>query len=327
MPAVPAPALVMIQAPRALGVRIDWLHRPAAVGPLAQPLPRRVGRQGAAVPLAVTVCARYGALAEPPPLRARVDAVMAGGALGAPDGPVHAYGHALRAQDHVVVGPPGEGLPALCQQGLEDSLGLLQRRRARLLGLAAPARTRRHDQGGGAHLRGEADATGAADPHDLGDVALGEAVQQGRVVAVARVGDDPGNRHPPRPRLLHQRERQRRRRLQGDRSGHLDLGAAVTLRGPARRPLEACGEGPMARGAAGRLIRYVVGADDALAMGDLAQRPGRLAGDPDRAAPWFGQTGVVQQQHTARGALRYQGGHALLSQGLGLPGRLGSHML
>src|SRR5215510_8597976 len=158
----------MIQATLALGVLIELLNRPAAVGQLDQPLQRRVGRQGAAVPLEVTVFARYGALAEQPPLRARGDAVMAGGELGATDGPVHAYGHELFAQDHVVVLPPGDGPPALCRQGREDSLGLIQRRRARLLGLAAPARTRRHDPCGGAHLRGEADATGAADPYDIG---------------------------------------------------------------------------------------------------------------------------------------------------------------
>ena len=55
----------------------------------------------------------YGALAEQPPLRTRVDAVMAGGELGATEGPVHAYGHELFAQHHVVVLPPGDGLPAV----------------------------------------------------------------------------------------------------------------------------------------------------------------------------------------------------------------------
>src|SRR5215475_8476857 len=57
MQAVPAPALVRIQATLARGVLIALLHRPAAVGHLDQPLQRRGGRQGAEGPLEVTVCA------------------------------------------------------------------------------------------------------------------------------------------------------------------------------------------------------------------------------------------------------------------------------
>src|SRR5262249_28205983 len=117
MQAIPAPALVMIQATLALGVLIELLNRPAAVGQLDQPLQRRVGRQVAEVPLEVTVFARYGALAEQPPLRARVDAVMAGGALGATDGPVHPYGHGLFAQDPLVRLAPGDGPAARRRQG------------------------------------------------------------------------------------------------------------------------------------------------------------------------------------------------------------------
>src|SRR5262252_969786 len=79
MQAIPAPALIMIQATLALGVLIEWLNRPAAVGQLDQPLSWRVGRQVAEVPREVTGFARYGALTEQPPLRARGDAVMAGG--------------------------------------------------------------------------------------------------------------------------------------------------------------------------------------------------------------------------------------------------------
>jgi hypothetical protein len=59
--------LGMIQATRALGVLIELLNWPGAVGQLDQPVPRRVGRQGAEVPLAVTGFARDGALAEQPP--------------------------------------------------------------------------------------------------------------------------------------------------------------------------------------------------------------------------------------------------------------------
>src|SRR5262249_16192449 len=61
MQPIPAPALVMVQATLALGVFIELLNRPAAVGQLDQPLQRRVCRQVAEVPLEVTMCARYGA--------------------------------------------------------------------------------------------------------------------------------------------------------------------------------------------------------------------------------------------------------------------------
>ena len=80
-------------------------------------------------------------------------------------------------------------------------------------------------------------------------------------------------------------------------------------------------------GAAGRLIRHVVRADDDLAIGDLAQGPGILAGDADRAAALLGQSRVVQHQEAVRRTLRHQGGHALLVEGLGLPGRIGQEML
>ena len=80
-------------------------------------------------------------------------------------------------------------------------------------------------------------------------------------------------------------------------------------------------------GTARRLIRDVVRADDDLAIGDLAQGPGILAGDADRAAPLLGQPGVVQHQEAVRRTLRHQGLHALLVEGLGLPGRIGQQML
>src|SRR5215468_7632066 len=43
MQAIPAPALIVVQATLALGVLIELRNRPAAVGQLDQPLQRRVG--------------------------------------------------------------------------------------------------------------------------------------------------------------------------------------------------------------------------------------------------------------------------------------------
>ena len=157
MQPIPASALIVVQATRALGVLRALLDGPAAVGHLDQTLQRGVRRQGTAVPLAGTTIAGHRVLAEQPPLRSRADAVMAGGELGAARSPMHPHRHTLFAEDRVLMLAPGDRLPALLRQGLEDGLGCIQRRRARLLGLAAPgaaataarARRRAPPQGGG----------------------------------------------------------------------------------------------------------------------------------------------------------------------------------
>jgi len=83
----------------------------------------------------------------------------------------------------------------------------------------------------------------------------------------------------------------------------------------------------MEGGAAGRLIRHIVRADDDLAISDLAEGPGILTSDADGTAPLFGQASIVQQQEAMRWTLRHQSGHTLLIEGLGLPGRIGQQML
>ena len=141
MQPIPAPALVMIQATLALGVLIELLDGPAAVGQLDQALQRGIRWQIAKVPLGVTAFTREGALAEQPPLRSCADAGMTGGKLGTAGGPVHAHGHELFAEDDVVVLAPGDRLPAVLWQALEDGLSRIQRRRARLFGLTASTRS------------------------------------------------------------------------------------------------------------------------------------------------------------------------------------------
>src|SRR5215831_17451481 len=155
MQPIPTPALVMVQATLALGILIELLDGPATVGQLDQPLQGRVCRQGTKIPLHFTASARRGALAEQPALRAGGDAMMAGRQLRAARGPVHPHGGKLFAEDDVGVLAPGDGLPAVRWQGLEDGLGLIQRCRAWLLRLAAPARTRLQPERGSVHRRGE----------------------------------------------------------------------------------------------------------------------------------------------------------------------------
>src|SRR4029453_354872 len=163
MQPIPAPPLVMVQAAFALGVLIELLDGPAAVGHPNEAGEWRFRRQGTEVPLEVAACAWHRALAEQPALWSRTDTVMTGGELRAPGGPVHAHRRELFAADHCVVFAPGDRLPTVLRQGREDRPGLIERRRAWLLRLAKASRPRRQAKRGGAHLRGEADPKGAAD--------------------------------------------------------------------------------------------------------------------------------------------------------------------
>ena len=99
MPPIPTPALVRVSTACPLGVLVELLHGPAAVGQLHQPWQRRGRRQVPAIPLPLAVCSRHRALAEEPALRSRADAMMAGGALGPTRGPGHAPGHTLFMED------------------------------------------------------------------------------------------------------------------------------------------------------------------------------------------------------------------------------------
>ena len=128
--AIPAPALVVVQATLALGVFVELLEGPATMGQFDQSVQWRVGWQSAVIPLDVAMVARPRALAEQPAFRAWEDAGMAGGEWGATDSPVHAHGHELFAQRSVVMLTPRDRLPAVLRQGLEDGLRLIQRRRA-----------------------------------------------------------------------------------------------------------------------------------------------------------------------------------------------------
>src|SRR5262249_5200084 len=111
MQPIPAPTLIMIQATLALGVLVELLDGPAAVRQFDEPVQRRVCGQVAVVPLDVAMVAWHRALAEQPAFRPGTDAGMAGGELRAARGPVHPHGDELFAEDHVLVLPPGDGLP------------------------------------------------------------------------------------------------------------------------------------------------------------------------------------------------------------------------
>src|SRR5207237_4365236 len=72
----------------------------------------------------------------------------------------------------------------------------------------------------------------------------------------------------------------------------MDFGPTGMSGGPGLWEIEPGAEGPMHGGAARRLIRDIVGTDDAPAVGDLDERAGVPAGPPDRAAPLPGAPGV-----------------------------------
>ena len=156
--------------------------------------------------------------------------------------------------------------------------------------------------------------------HHIGDVAGLQALEEGRVVAVARISHNPGERHTLHPRLIHQHERQFELHLKGDRGGHMDWAPAGESRSPGFLQVELRSHRPMHRGTAGRLIGQVVGGDNDLAIGDLAQGARILAGHPDRTAPLLRQPSIVQHQQTSGRTLRHQGLHALLVERLWVPG-------
>src|SRR5262249_9353843 len=87
MQAIPAAALIVIQATLALGVFIELLDGPAAVGQLDEALQRGVGRQGTEIPLDLTAITRHRTLAEQPALRSGIDTMMAGRQWRAARGP------------------------------------------------------------------------------------------------------------------------------------------------------------------------------------------------------------------------------------------------
>src|SRR2546430_14207344 len=92
MQPTPAPPLVVVQAALAFGILIKLLDGPAAVGQLDQPLQRRVRGQVTVIPLDLAAFARPRPLAEQPPFRPPGAALMAGGELPAPPGPMHPAG-------------------------------------------------------------------------------------------------------------------------------------------------------------------------------------------------------------------------------------------
>ena len=326
-PAIPAPALVMVQAPRALGILVAWLKRPAAMRQLAPSWQRRVRREVPVLPLHRAACARPRTFAEPPALRPRTDTRLAGRARRATRGPVCPHGDALCAQDPGVTLAPGERVPAVRWEGSAHGRGLRERRGARLLRLAAPARRRWGPEGSRVALIRQAPAAGAAHASAVGDLPVVEALQAGRGVAIASVSDPRGQRDAPGPRLIHEGESPLRLGLQRDVRRDPPRGAARLLSGPGLGEGEGCREGPRHGGAAGRRICHGVRADDALAMGDLAQRPSIRAGDANGTAPVVGEAGIVQPPPAVGRTLRHPGGHALLGESLGIPGRLGQHRL
>ena len=107
----------------------------------------------------------------------------------------------------------------------------------------------------------------------------------------------------------------------------MDFGPTGGIGRPRLRQVELRRDGPMHGRRVRWLIGDIVGTDDDLAIGHLAQGPGILAGDPDRTAPLLGEPGVIQDQETLGRTLRHEGPHALLVEGLRLPGRIGQEML
>src|SRR5215813_14137901 len=113
MQAIPAAALIVVQATLALRVFIELLDRPAAMGQLDEARQRGVRRQVTDIPLHLAAGTRHWALTKEPALWPSIDAMMAGGELRATRGPVQPHSHKLFAEDDVVMFAPSNGLPAV----------------------------------------------------------------------------------------------------------------------------------------------------------------------------------------------------------------------
>ena len=173
---------------------------------------------------------------------------MAGGELRAPRCPVDPHGHELFAQDHVVMLAPGDasasgppaGHPARpwphrAERGGASAAG------------PAPADAGGHE-GGGLDLGWQAHPEGTAHAHDVGDLPVVEALEKGGIVAVAGVRDHRGKRDAPRPRLIHQGERQCGLCLKRDVGRDPHLGCGGHYRWPRLRGDRGVPSGANARG-------------------------------------------------------------------------------
>ena len=161
MPAIPAPALIVLPPALALCVFIELLDGPAAVGQLDQPTQRGVRWQVTTVPLELPAFSWHRALAEHSAFRSSEHTGMAGGELRTACRPMPPHHHKLFAEDGVLVLAPRDRLPAGLWQGREDRLGRIQRCRGGFVGWPRP-RGRGFERGGG-HFIGQAYAKAAAD--------------------------------------------------------------------------------------------------------------------------------------------------------------------
>jgi hypothetical protein len=241
---------------------------------------------------------------------------------------MHAHGDELLGQGRRGPVPPGHRFPRLVGQALQQGLS---RPQGRWTGLAWAPFSRGGwgwGRGHGRHLVGEAPpkVTGHAD--HVRQPARLQASQEGGDLAIACVGHDVLAGHPPRPRAVDQRERERRLGLKRRVAGHVrPLPPRRRLRGvphPGLVEVQARAHRPVQRRVRRWRIRDVVRADHHLTVGHLAQRARVLPRYADRRLPLLGQPRVVERQDPLRGTARHQPPHPRRVQRQRVPLRSGA---
>jgi hypothetical protein len=103
------------------------------------------------------------------------------------------------------------------------------------------------------------------------------------MIAIVKIRDHHGSRHPPNSDLIDQFQRQPRPSLERDRGGDMCPAAPLLIVGPRPEQVELRMDRPVQWSAGSERSGDVRGAHDHLESGDLSERPPVLAGSPNPA--------------------------------------------
>jgi hypothetical protein len=217
--------------------------------------------------------------------------------------------------------PPDDHLPGVLGQRVEHRRGRIERRRARLAGLAA-ALIRGRSAGLG-DLRGQAHPEGAHHRTHIRQLPCFQRGQKRGLIAIAGIRYHQAEGHAPPACPVDQANRQLRLRLKGDRLRDARPSAAGWVGGPALGQIELGTHRPLQRVTPLQSVFHILGADQHLAVPLLAQGARVLPRHPHRGPALLGQPRVVQNQHAARWTARHQVAHPRLVQRQRVPAGIG----
>jgi hypothetical protein len=287
----PQPPLVLVPAQLTRGLFMKLLNGMALVG-----VPRQLFRRGLRGQIAPKISPLFrlalcGTLAQQPALMPRP---------GTGDSPT-SQRHELLAQPPCGPPPPANRAPLPAGHALEQFI--------------RPPYGRAHCV---PHTHGEI----RADRHHIGRLPGFQARQKVGVVAVVRIGHDTAMRHPPRPRLIKERQGDRRLGLEGNLLRHPCLLPPRGIIGPRLRQIQPYGHRPGGPGVG------IAARDRNLTIADLAQGARILPRDPHRSGASLEKAGLIEYQDAvARGGLGDHLLHPLPVQVFLIPIHLGEELL